>query len=151
MTDQNYIKIALYFSNFSTCLRNKVGAILVKEGRIISTGFNGAPSKLKHCIEVGCLRQRLGIDSGERSEICRGAHAELNAISFAAFQGISVKNSKLYCSHSPCSFCMKQLINAGLKEIIYKYRYNDQLAFEIAEECGIVLRQIEIEDEDNSF
>ena len=135
------MSIAEMVSTRSTCLRRKVGAVLVKDKRIISTGYNGSPSGLKHCEEVGCLREKLGVPSGERHELCRGLHAEQNAIIQAALHGVSTKGSTLYCTHCPCSLCVKMLVNAGVVKVIYREGYPDWLAREIAEEAGLPLVQ----------
>jgi len=137
------MSIAQMVSTRSTCLRRKVGAVLVKDKRIISTGYNGPPSGLKHPEEVGCLRERLGVPSGERHELCRGLHAEQNAIIQAALHGVSTKGSVLYCTHCPCSLCVKMLINAGVEKVIYKEGYPDWLAKEIAKEAGLPLIQFQ--------
>lgn len=137
------MSIAQMVSTRSTCLRRKVGAVLVKDKRIISTGYNGPPSGLKHPEEVGCLREKLGVPSGERHELCRGLHAEQNAIIQAALHGVSTKGSVLYCTHCPCSLCVKMLINAGIVKVIYREGYPDWLAKEIAKEAGLPLIQFE--------
>ena len=139
--DEYFMAIAKLVSTRSTCLRRKVGAVLVKDRRIIATGYNGPPSGLKHPDEVGCLREKLGIPSGERHELCRGLHAEQNAIIQAALHGVSTKGSVLYCTHSPCSVCVKMLINAGVTKVIYGEGYPDQLAKELAEEANLPLVQ----------
>ncbi|GAB6076721.1 deoxycytidylate deaminase [Desulfurobacterium crinifex] len=135
--DEYFMSIAEMVSTRSTCLRRKVGAVLVKDKRIISTGYNGPPSGLKHPDEVGCLREKLGVPSGERHELCRGLHAEQNAIIQAALHGVSTKGAILYCTHCPCSLCTKMLINAGITKVIYKEGYPDWLAKEIAKEAGL--------------
>ncbi len=141
--DEYFMSIAQMVSTRSTCLRRKVGAVLVKDKRIISTGYNGPPSGLKHPEEVGCLREKLKIPSGERHELCRGLHAEQNAIIQAALHGVSTKGSVLYCTHCPCSLCVKMLINAGVEKVIYKEGYPDWLAKEIAKEASLPLIQYE--------
>ena len=118
--DDYFMEMAHVVAKRSTCLRRKVGALLVKDRHILSTGYNGAPKGLKHCSETGCLREQLGIPPGERHEICRGLHAEQNAIIQAAVFGVSIKDSTLYCTNAPCSVCAKMLINAGVKEIIFE-------------------------------
>ncbi len=130
-------------SKRSTCLRRKVGAVLVKEKRILATGYNGAPSGLRHCEEVGCLREASSIPSGQRHELCRGLHAEQNAIIQAAFHGISIRGATLYCTNKPCIICTKMLINAGIKEIIYEQGYDDPLADEMLKEAGIKIRRFQ--------
>ncbi|OPX36274.1 MAG: cytidine deaminase [Desulfobacteraceae bacterium 4484_190.2] len=121
----------------STCLRRHVGAILVKDKRILATGYNGAPTGIKHCEEVGCIRQNASIPSGERHELCRGLHAEQNAIIQAAYHGISIAGSTLYCTNKPCVICSKMLINAGIVKIFYEKFYDDALADQMITESGI--------------
>ena len=129
--------IAEMVAKRSTCLRRHVGAILVKNKRILATGYNGAPAGLKHCEEVGCIRQNASIPSGERHELCRGLHAEQNAIIQAAYHGISIAGSTLYCTNKPCVICSKMLINAGIEKIFYKEGYDDPLADQMITESGI--------------
>lgn len=129
--------IARLVARRSTCLRRQVGAVLVKEKNILATGYNGTPSGITHCAEVGCLRQQLGVPSGERHELCRGLHAEQNAIIQAAKHGVNIAGSTLYCTNSPCSICSKMLINAGIARIIYLEGYPDSLSLEMLREAGI--------------
>ena len=138
--DEYFMEMAHVVAKRSTCLRRKVGAILVKDKHILSTGYNGAPKGLKHCSEVGCLREKLDIPSGERHELCRGLHAEQNAIIQAAVFGISIKNSILYCTNTPCIVCVKMLINAGVNEIVYSGDYPDDLAKAMLSESNIKIR-----------
>ena len=126
----------------STCLRRKVGAVLVRDRRIIATGYNGAPSGISHCLEAGCLREQMGIPSGERHELCRGLHAEQNAIIQAALHGFSIRHSTLYCTNLPCSICSRMLINAGIEKIYYVSGYPDALTAALLREAGIPLIQI---------
>lgn len=140
--EEYLIQIAQLVATRSTCLRRKVGAILVKDKRILCTGYNGAPRKLAHCAETGCLRDKLKIPSGERQEICRGLHAEQNAIIQAALYGISIKGAVLYSTHQPCVTCAKMLINTGVKKIIFQGEYPDRLACEMLEEGEIQLIKI---------
>ncbi len=140
--EEYLIQIAQLVATRSTCLRRKVGAILVKDKRILSTGYNGAPRKLAHCAKIGCLRDKLRIPSGERQEICRGLHAEQNAIIQAALHGISIKEAILYCTHQPCVTCAKMLINAGIKKIIFQGEYPDKLAYEMLQEGQIEIIKI---------
>lgn len=135
--DEYFMKIAHLVAERSTCLRRKVGAIIVRDKRIISTGYNGAPKGLKHCREVGCLRDKMDVPSGERHELCRGAHAEQNAIIQAAGGGASMEGSTMYCTNSPCSTCSKMIINAGIKRLVLGERYPDRLGEELIEEAGI--------------
>ena len=127
----------------STCLRRHVGAILVKEKRILATGYNGAPAGLKHCIEVGCLREEASIPSGTRHELCRALHAEQNAIVQAAYHGISIAGSTLYCTNKPCVICSKMLINAGIEGIFFEEDYEDDLADAMLAEAGIEIMRFE--------
>jgi len=126
----------------ATCLRRQVGAVLVLDKRLLATGYNGAPSGLAHCLEVGCLREKNNIPSGERHELCRGLHAEQNAIIQAAFHGIRIQGATLYCTNLPCVICTKMLINAGIKEIIYESGYADDLSREMLLEARIPARQV---------
>lgn len=135
--DEYFMKMAELAATRSTCLRRKVGAVIVREKRVLATGYNGAPSGLAHCEEVGCLREKLGIPSGERHEICRGAHAEQNAIIQAATLGVSLTGSTLYSTNQPCIICAKMVINAGLKKIVTKGGYPDKLASELLREAGV--------------
>lgn len=135
--DDYFMEIARVVAKRSTCLRRRVGAIVVLEKRILTTGYNGAPTGLAHCLEVGCLREKMGIPSGERHELCRGLHAEQNAIIQAAVWGISIKGATLYVTCQPCALCAKMLINAGIKKIVYEGEYPDELAMELLSEAGI--------------
>jgi dCMP deaminase len=126
-----FMDIAQLVSNRSTCQRRKVGAVLVHDHAILSTGYNGAPAGIPHCDETGCLRHQLNVPSGEKHELCRGLHAEQNAIIQAAVHGVSIKGSTLYCTHHPCSICAKMLINAGIKTIYYQHGYQDELSKEL--------------------
>ncbi len=135
--DDYFMKIAEVVSTRSTCLRRQVGAVVVKEKRILSTGYNGAPKGVKHCLEVGCLREELNVPSGEKHELCRGLHAEQNAVIQAALHGVPIDGATLYTTHKPCSLCAKILINAGVKEIHYLAGYTDKLADEMLKEAGI--------------
>lgn len=121
----------------STCLRRAVGAGLVRDRRILASGYNGAPSKLQHCLEIGCLRDQLHVPSGERHELCRGLHAEQNAIIQAALHGVSAKGATLYCTHHPCVICAKMIINAGIARIVIRDSYGDALAADMLREAGI--------------
>ena len=121
----------------STCLRRQVGAVIVKDRRILATGYNGAPSGIKHCAEVGCLRQEYGVPSGERHELCRAIHAEQNAMVQAAMSGTSILGATMYISTQPCSLCAKMIINSGIKKIVFKGDYPDELAMSMLKESGV--------------
>ena len=138
--DEYFLSIAKLVSKRSTCLRRSVGAILVKDKRILATGYNGAPSNIRHCEITGCLRERLEIPSGERHELCRGLHAEQNALLQAALHGISADNSKMYITTQPCIICAKMLINAGIKEVVIAGHYPDKMAKDFLKEAGIKMR-----------
>lgn len=139
--DEYFMEMAYLAAKRSTCLRRKVGAVLVKDRHVLSTGYNGPPKGLAHCDETGCIRQQLQIPSGERHEICRGLHAEQNAIIQAAVFGISIKDSVLYVTNTPCVVCAKMLINAGVKEIVFDGDYPDALAKQILQESNIKIRK----------
>jgi dCMP deaminase len=140
--DQYFMEIAGIVAKRSTCMRRNIGAIIVKERRMLSTGYNGAPSGLSHCEQVGCIRELRGVPSGERHELCRGLHAEQNAIIQAAYHGVSIKGSLLYCTHHPCSLCVKMIINAGIIQVSYLEGYPDELAVQLISESGIIVKQI---------
>ncbi len=135
--DDYFLSIARIVRQRSTCLRRHVGAVIVKDQRILATGYNGAPRQMRHCSEVGCLREERDIPSGERHELCRGIHAEQNAIVQAAAFGVSISGSTLYCTHFPCILCTKLLINAGIKRLVVEEAYPDELSREMLEEAGI--------------
>jgi dCMP deaminase len=135
--DEYFMDIVGVVSRRSTCVRRKVGAALVKDRRILSTGYNGAPSGMAHCLDRGCLRLELKVPSGERHELCRGLHAEQNAIIQAALHGVSVRGAALYCTNHPCVICAKMIINAGIVRIVIRDGYQDDLAAEMLQEAGI--------------
>jgi len=137
--DEYFMTIATQVATRSTCLRRQVGAVLVHQRRIQATGYNGAPRGLRHCAETGCLRQQLNVPSGQRHEICRALHAEMNALLQAAMYGIPVDGADLYCTTQPCILCAKMLINAGVKRIYMKEGYPDEMAVDMLKEAGIEL------------
>ena len=141
--DEYFIHLAFEVAKRSTCLRRVVGAIIVKDRRILATGYNGVPSGLRHCEETGCLREQLGVPSGQRHEICRGLHAEQNAIIQAARYGIDIEGSSIYITTQPCSVCAKMLINAGIKEIVFAIPYPDALSEELLSETDILIRSVD--------
>ncbi len=140
--DEYFLEVAKLVSRRATCLRRRVGAILVKDKRILATGYNGAPSGLEHCLDIGCLREKLKIPSGQRHELCRGLHAEQNALIQASLYGISVRGAVLYATIQPCVICAKMLINAGIKEIVVSDGYPDKLAAKFLKEAGIKVRRL---------
>ena len=139
--DEYFMKTAYLVSERSTCLRRRVGAVLVKDKQILATGYNGAPSGISHCDVTGCLREKLHVPSGERHEICRGLHAEQNVLLQAARHGVSVKESMLYITNVPCSICAKMIINAGIREVVVADDYPDQMALEFLKEAKIKVRK----------
>jgi len=140
--DDYFMEMARLVSTRSTCTRRSVGAVLVKDRRVLATGYNGAPPGLKHCDELGCLRAALNIPSGERHEICRAIHGEQNALIQCAIHGVAAQGATLYCTTYPCSACAKMLIGAKIKEIIYEGSYPDPVSTELLEESGVVIRQL---------
>ncbi|HOF06110.1 MAG TPA: cytidine/deoxycytidylate deaminase family protein [Syntrophales bacterium] len=140
--DEYFMDIAALVARRSTCRRRQVGAVLVGDRRVLATGYNGAPKGLRHCLELGCLREQQQIPSGERHELCRGLHAEQNAIIQAALHGVSVKDAVLYCTNHPCVICAKMIINAGIRSVIIRDRYRDSLAEDILAEAGVGVRLI---------
>ncbi|MGO0123399.1 deoxycytidylate deaminase [Desulfothermobacter acidiphilus] len=137
--DTYFMTLARVVSLRSTCLRRRVGAVLVKDNRILATGYNGAPSGLRHCLDIGCLRQEREIPSGERHELCRGLHAEQNALLQAAVYGVSIAGATLYTTHFPCALCAKMLIQAEIRRVVYLETYPDDFARELFAEAGVRL------------
>jgi dCMP deaminase len=139
-----FMAITKLVATRSTCLRRHVGAILVKDKRILASGYNGAPSGLRHCEEVGCLRANSSVPSGERHELCRGLHAEQNLILQAAYHGISIKDAILYCTNKPCVICTKMIINAGITKIYYEDGYDDPLSDQMLNEAGLEIERLSL-------
>ena len=135
--DEYFMDITRLVARRSTCIRRQVGAVMVKDKNILATGYNGTPTGITHCDVTGCLREQLKVPSGERHELCRGLHAEQNAIIQAARHGVNIADSVLYCTDSPCIICTKMLINAGISKVIYLKGYADQLSMEMLKESGI--------------
>jgi dCMP deaminase len=148
--DQYFMDITRLVATRSSCLRRQVGAILVKDRNILASGYNGVPSGIMHCEAAGCLRERLGVPSGERHELCRGLHAEQNAIIQAAKHGTNINGATLYCTTMPCIICTKMIINAGITTVIYGEGYADDLAREMIGETGISVRQFVPEDSEHA-
>ena len=137
---KRFMELTEHIATWSSCLRRHVGAVIVKDKRIMTTGYNGAPAGVKTCIERGsCMRNEMNIESGTHAELCYAAHAEQNAIIQAAKEGISLKGCVLYCTHQPCVVCAKMIINSGIKEVIYKEGYPDEFSQKICEEAGVKL------------
>ena len=142
--DEYFMEFANLARSRSTCIRRGVGAVIVKDNRIMATGYNGTPQGIAHCEEVGCLRQQLNVPSGQRSELCRGLHAEQNAIIQAAQLGQNISGSVLYCTTQPCAICSKMIINAGIKRIIIAEPYPDELGESMLREAGVTIDVVPI-------
>ena len=135
--DEYFLKVASVVAERSTCRRHNIGAVAVKDKHILATGYNGAPAGLKDCLELGCLRDELGIASGTRHEICRAIHAEQNVIIQAALHGVSIEGATIYCTHTPCVLCSKMLVNSRIKRFVSFRPYNDDAFVEMFKEAGI--------------
>lgn len=140
--EEYFLSIAKLVARRSTCLRRSVGAVLVKDKRILATGYNGAPTNIEHCEKAGCIRQNLKVPSGQRHELCRGLHAEQNALLQAALHGVSAKGAKMYVTTQPCVICAKMIINAGIEEIVISGSYPDSMAKDFLEEAKVKVRVI---------
>ncbi|MFV9631951.1 MAG: deoxycytidylate deaminase [Methanosarcinales archaeon] len=135
--DEYFMEIAEVVAKRSTCLRNKVGAVIVRDKRILSTGYNGAPRDMEHCLEIGCIRDQQNIASGTRHELCRAVHAEQNAIIQSALHGVSVEGATLYCTHQPCILCTKMIINSKIKRVVYSNKYPDDEAISFFKKADV--------------
>ncbi len=136
--DEYFMKMAELVSSRSTCLRRQCGVVIVKDRHVVSVGYNGSGSGLKHCQETGCIREDMGISSGERVELCRGSHAESNAIAYAARYGISVEGATVYSTTYPCVFCAKVLHSSGVAKVVYQEEYPDKLSEEMLSNVEVV-------------
>jgi dCMP deaminase len=132
-----FMEMAYLAAQRGTCLRRRVGAVLVRDNQILSTGYNGSPKNISHCQEAGCLREKLNVPSGEKHELCRGVHAEQNAIIQCAINGSSTKNAVLYCTNQPCSICARLIINAEIRIVYIAETYPDKLAEQMFDEAGV--------------
>jgi len=141
--DEYFMKFAALVAERSTCHRHHVGAIIVSKKRVLTTGYNGAGTKLKDCLELGCIRNELSIPSGERHEVCRAIHAEQNAIIQAGLYGIKIEDSIMYCTHTPCMICSKMIVNSKIKEVVTYQKYSDKEAQKYLKDAGVKLRMIE--------
>jgi dCMP deaminase len=141
------MRIAHMVAERSTCTRRRVGALAVRDKRILATGYNGAPSGISHCLDAGCLREQLGVPSGQRHEICRGLHAEQNVIIQAAIHGVSIENAEIYCTTQPCLICTKMLINCRVSAIYFAAGYPDDLSRDMIEEAGITFELLPYESD----
>jgi len=140
---QYFMEMAYLAAKRSTCLRRAVGAALVRDNQLLSTGYNGSPKGIAHCAEVGCLREQQNVPSGEKHELCRGVHAEQNAIIQAAINGSSTRGAELYCTHQPCSICARLIINAEIRTVYVAEAYPDALSEQLFKEAGIDLIRID--------
>ena len=140
--DSRFMEMADFIGSWSSCYQEnrQVGAVIVRDKRIITTGYNGAPSGVKSCKEKGeCLRKKLNIASGTRLESCYAVHAEQNAIAQAAKLGVSVDGATIYVTHQPCTICTKMIINSGIKKVIYRNGYPDEFSKVLLDEAGVAL------------
>ena len=135
--DEYFLKVASVVAERSTCRRHHVGAVAVRDKHILATGYNGAPTGLRDCLELGCLRDEMNIPSGTRHEICRGIHAEQNVIVQASLHGVSLAGSTIYCTHTPCILCAKMLVNARIERYVSFGRYNDNQFIDLFQEAGV--------------
>ncbi len=142
--DEYFMSITRVVAERSTCLRRSIGATIILDRRILTTGYNGAPSGLAHCSDAGCIREREKIASGERHELCRGLHAEQNAIIQAALSGVSIKGGTLYTTHFPCTLCAKMIINAGIVRVVFASSYPDPLAQQLFAEVGASVSMVQL-------
>lgn len=144
--DKRFMELTEKVAEWSSCYQDNrhVGAIVVRDKRVLTTGYNGAPSGIKSCVERGeCLRKKLGIPSGTRHELCYAVHAEQNAIAQAAKLGIELEGATLYCTHQPCVICAKMIINSGIKRIVYKEGYPDEFSIELLRDAGVEVVQFD--------
>jgi dCMP deaminase len=141
--DEYFLEIATVVAKRSTCLRNRVGAVIVRDKQILSTGYNGAPRNMEHCLDIGCIRQINNIESGTRHEKCRAVHAEQNAIIQAALHGAGIEGATLYCTHQPCILCTKMIINSNIKRVVYLNSYPDTDALEFFRDAGVEVENLQ--------
>lgn len=142
--DEYFIELVNVIKKRSTCCRRQVGALIVRNNKILSTGYNGSPVKLEHCDQVGCLRDKFNVPSGERHELCRGVHAEQNSIAHSASEGVNISGSTIYITNQPCVLCAKMIINSGIKRVVYEGEYPDALAIELLESAGVEILNLNI-------
>lgn len=146
--DVYFMRIALLVRERSTCFHRKVGAVIVKENRILATGYNQPPSGFPHCDQIGCIRDELGIKTGENQEVCYGLHAEQNALMQAARFGIATEGATMYVTHKPCSVCARLIINAGIKRVVYLRDYPDPLSDFFFKTTGVKLEKLDVRSDD---
>lgn len=142
--DERFMELTETVGGWASCIRRKVGAVIVREKRVMATGYNGAPAGVKTCLDRGeCMRQKMNIPSGTHAELCFAAHAEQNAIIQAARYGVEISGSTLYCTHQPCVICAKMIINSGIKRVVYKEGYPDDFSMQLFEEAGTKVEKFE--------
>lgn len=142
--DKRFMEMSYLVATWSSCIRRSIGCVIVKDKRIMTTGYNGAPAGVKTCVERGeCLREKLGIPSGTKHELCYATHAEQNAIIQAAKLGVSIDGATLYCTHQPCVICSKMIVNAGITRVVYKEGYPDEFSLQMLREGNVVLEKYE--------
>jgi len=146
--DEYFMRMAYLAASRTNCIRRKVGAVIVKDRNVLATGYNGPPSGTAHCDVVGCIREDLKVPSGERHELCRGLHAEQNAIIQAAVHGVSIKDSTIYVTTHPCVVCSKMIMNAQIKEIVYAEGYPDELAELMLLESDVKVRKFTLPEQE---
>ena len=146
--EEYFMDITDLVARRSTCIRRAVGAVIVKDKRILATGYNGAPTGIAHCSETGCVREKRNVPSGQRHELCRGIHAEQNAIIQAAYHGVSIKDASLFCTNLPCSICAKMIINAGIRTVWYKSGYADPMSLEMFKEANVQVIPFQTSDQE---
>ena len=147
--DKRFMEMARLVSTWASCYRQgrKIGAVIVLDKRVMTTGYNGAPSGVRTCTErCECLRDKLGIASGTRHEVCYAVHAEQNAIIQAAKLGIRIDGATLYCTHQPCILCAKMIINSGIRRVVYEQGYPDDFSQEIFREAGVTVERWQEEE-----
>ncbi len=145
--DEYFMEIANVVAKRSTCLRIHVGAVIVKEGQILSTGYNGAPHGFEHCLDIGCIREKENVAHGTRHELCRAVHAEQNAIIQAAIHGVSIEGATVYCTHQPCILCTKMIINGKIKRVVFQNGYPDEMSLKFLKQAGIDVLRMPSNDE----
>lgn len=145
--DEYFMEIANVVAKRSTCLRIHVGAVIVKDGQILSTGYNGAPHGFEHCLDIGCIREKENVAHGTRHELCRAVHAEQNAIIQAAIHGVSIEGATVYCTHQPCILCTKMIINGKIKRVVFQNGYPDEMSVQFLKQAGIDILRMPSKEE----
>ena len=147
--DHRFMEMAQLVGTWASCIRRSIGAVIVKDKRVLTTGYNGAPAGVKTCVERGeCPRQKMGIPSGQRHELCYAVHAEQNAIIQAAKLGVNIDGATLYCTHQPCVLCAKMIVNAGISRVVYGEGYPDEFSMQMFEEAGVLVEHYGAEKEE---